>query len=306
MAIFIDKNSRIIIQGLTGSQGMKHAYLMSKFGSNIVGGINPKKANKYIKINNKNIKIFGTVSEAVVFTKPNVSIIFVPKIYAKNAIFEAIDANIQLIIIITEGIPVKDMLQCYSFVNFKNKINNKIHIRIIGPNSPGLVSPSEALAGIVPASISNIKGPLGLVSRSGTLTYEFMHKLKNIGFSTAIGIGGDRVIGTNYIDVLKSFNKDSNTKVIIMIGEIGGNEEEKAAIFIKKTIKKPIIAYIAGVCAPIGKVMGHAGALINRDTLAGSAKNKINALKNANVKIGKSLDDTVELVKSILLKNTIQ
>lgn len=296
MSIFLNKNSKILIQGLTGKQGLQHALLMSQYGSNIVGGVNLKKAGLNIKIHKKRVKVFGTVIEAMHSINANVSIIFVPKIDAKNAIFEAIEANIELIIIITEGIPIKDMIQCCSFIALKNKFNKR-NIRIIGPNSPGIISPGQSLAGIIPASLSN-QGPLGIISRSGTLTYELMFHLKKIGFSTAIGIGGDAVIGTNYIDALREFENDNQTKLIVLIGEIGGNEEEYAADFIKHNIKKPVIAYIAGIFAPVGKIMGHAGAIVNNSSNQGQAISKINKLKKSGIQVGRSLSETIMFVKT--------
>ncbi len=290
MSIFLDENSVIIVQGLTGSEGTKHATRMLASGAKVVGGVNPRKAGTEVEIGGHTLPIFGTVADAMEATGANVSVIFVPPAFAKAAVVEAIDAGIPLAVVITEGIPVKDSAEFWSLAKASGKT------RILGPNCPGVISPGKSNAGIIPASISGA-GPIGLVSKSGTLTYQMMFELRDIGFSTAIGIGGDPVIGTTHIDALEAFEADPETKAIVMIGEIGGDAEERAAEYIKANVTKPVVAYVAGFTAPEGKTMGHAGAIVSGSS--GTAQAKKEALEAAGVKVGKTPSETAALMREV-------
>jgi succinyl-CoA synthetase alpha subunit len=292
MSIFLNENSKIIVQGLTGSEGTKHATKMLAAGSNIVGGVNARKAGTTVTIGGKDLTVFGTVEEAIKETGADVSVIFVPPKFAKDAVIEAIDAAIPLAVVITEGIPVHD--SAYFWAHAVAKGNTT---RIIGPNCPGIISPGKSNAGIIPADIAGA-GPIGLVSKSGTLTYQMMYELRDFGFSTAIGIGGDPVIGTTHIDALAAFEADPDTRAIVMIGEIGGDAEERAADFIKANVTKPVVGYVAGFTAPEGKTMGHAGAIVSGS--AGTAQAKKEALEAAGVKVGKTPSETAQLMKDII------
>ena len=297
MSIFLNKDSKVIVQGITGGEGTKHTALMLKAGTQIVGGVNARKAGTTVSHKNKagqdiEIPVFGSVAEAMAKTGADVSIAFVPPQFAKDAIVEAVDAEIPLLVVITEGIPVQDTAYAWAYnVDKGNKT------RIIGPNCPGIITPDEALVGITPASITG-KGPIGLVSKSGTLTYQMMYELRDFGFSTAIGIGGDPVIGTTHIDAIEAFEKDPETKLIVMIGEIGGDAEERAADYIKANVTKPVVGYVAGFTAPEGKTMGHAGAIVSGSS--GTAAAKKEALEAAGVKVGKTPSATAELAREIL------
>ncbi|MBE1498859.1 succinyl-CoA synthetase alpha subunit [Amycolatopsis lexingtonensis] len=291
MSIFINENSKVIVQGLTGSEGMKHATKMLKSGTNIVGGVNARKAGQTVTIEGKDFKVFGTVEEAIKETGADVSVIFVPPKFAKDAVLEAIDAEIPLAVVITEGIPVHD--SAYFWAHAVAKGNTT---RIIGPNCPGVISPGKSNAGIIPADISG-PGQIGLVSKSGTLTYQMMYELRDIGFSTAVGIGGDPIIGTTHIDALEAFEADPETKVIVMIGEIGGDAEERAAAYIKENVTKPVVGYVAGFTAPEGKTMGHAGAIVSGSS--GTAAAKKEALEAAGVKVGKTPSETAVLAREL-------
>ena len=291
MSIFLDENSRIIVQGMTGSEGMKHTRRMLKGGSNIVGGVNPRKAGETVDVDGTNLPVFGTVAEAMSATGANVSVIFVPPAFAKAAMIEAIDADIPLAVVITEGIPVHDSAAAWAYNLEKGQ-----QTRIIGPNCPGIISPGKSNAGITPWDISGF-GPIGLVSKSGTLTYQMMFELREIGISTAIGIGGDPVIGTTHIDALAAFEADPETKAIVLIGEIGGDSEEKAADYIKANVTKPVVAYVAGFTAPEGKTMGHAGAIVSGS--AGTAQAKKEAFEAAGVKVGKTPSETAALMREV-------
>jgi len=291
MSIFLNENSKVIVQGLTGSEGMKHATKMLKSGTNIVGGVNARKAGQTVTIEGKDLKVFGTVEEAIKETGADVSVIFVPPKFAKDAVIEAIDAEIPLAVVITEGIPVHD--SAYFWAHAVAKGNTT---RIIGPNCPGVISPGKSNAGIIPADISG-PGQIGLVSKSGTLTYQMMYELRDIGFSTAVGIGGDPIIGTTHIDALEAFEADPETKVIVMIGEIGGDAEERAADFIKANVTKPVVGYVAGFTAPEGKTMGHAGAIVSGSS--GTAAAKKEALEAAGVKVGKTPSETAVLAREL-------
>lgn len=290
MAIFLDENSVIIVQGITGSEGSKHATRMLEAGANVVGGTNPRKAGQTIELAGKELPIFGTVKEAMDATGANVSVIFVPPAFAKDAIIEAAEAEIGLAVAITEGIPVRDAAEAFTRVQEIGKT------RLIGPNCPGIITPEVSLAGITPANITG-SGPIGLVSKSGTLTYQMMYELREIGISTAIGIGGDPVIGTTHIDALAAFEADPSTKAIVMIGEIGGDAEERAAEYIKANVTKPVVGYVAGFTAPEGKTMGHAGAIVTGS--AGTAQAKKEALEAAGVRVGTTPTETANIMKEI-------
>jgi succinyl-CoA synthetase alpha subunit len=292
MAIFLNENSKIIVQGMTGSEGMKHTRRMLAGGSNIVGGVNPRKAGESVDIDGKMLPVFGTVSEAMKETGANVSVIFVPPAFAKAAMLEAIDAQIELAVVITEGIPVHDSAEAWAHNVSKGK-----KTRMIGPNCPGIISPEKSNAGITPSDITG-SGPIGLVSKSGTLTYQMMFELRDIGMSTAIGIGGDPVIGTTHIDALEAFQNDPETKAIVLIGEIGGDSEEKAAEYIKHNVTKPVVAYVAGFTAPEGKTMGHAGAIVSGS--AGTAQAKKEAFEAVGVKVGKTPSETAALMREVI------
>jgi succinyl-CoA synthetase alpha subunit len=292
MSIFLNENSKVIVQGMTGGEGTKHTTKMLAAGTNIVGGVNARKAGTTVTIGGKDLTVFGTVEEAIKETGADVSVVFVPPRFAKDAVIEAIDAEIPLAVVITEGIPVHDSAYFWAHACAKG---NKT--RIIGPNCPGIISPGKSNAGIIPADIAGA-GPIGLVSKSGTLTYQMMYELREYGFSTAIGIGGDPVIGTTHIDALEAFEADPDTKAIVMIGEIGGDAEERAADYIKANVTKPVVGYVAGFTAPEGKTMGHAGAIVSGS--AGTAQAKKDALEAAGVKVGKTPSETAQLMKDIL------
>jgi succinyl-CoA synthetase alpha subunit len=292
MAIFLDQNSKIIVQGMTGSEGMKHTQRMLKGGSNIVGGVNPRKAGETVDVDGKTLPIFGSVAEAMKATGANVTVMFVPPAFAKDAMIEAIDAEIKLAVAITEGIPVHDSAEAWAY-----NVSKGLRTRIIGPNCPGIISPGKSNAGITPSDITG-PGPIGLVSKSGTLTYQMMFELRDIGMSTAIGIGGDPVIGTTHIDALEAFQNDPETKAIVLIGEIGGDSEEKAAAYIKDHVTKPVVAYVAGFTAPEGKTMGHAGAIVSGS--AGTAQAKKEAFEAVGVKVGKTPSETAALMREVI------
>ena len=292
MSIFLNGNSRVIVQGITGGEGTKHSTKMLAAGTNIVGGVNARKAGSTVTIGGKDLTVFGTVEEAMKETGADVSVVFVPPKFAKDAVIEAIDAEIGLAVVITEGIPVHD--SAYSWAHACAKGNRT---RIIGPNCPGIISPGKSNAGIIPADIAG-PGRIGLVSKSGTLTYQMMYELREIGFSTAIGIGGDPVVGTTHIDALEAFEADPETAAVVMIGEIGGDAEERAAEFIKANVTKPVVGYVAGFTAPEGKTMGHAGAIVSGS--AGTAQAKKEALEAAGVKVGKTPSETAALMREIV------
>jgi succinyl-CoA synthetase alpha subunit len=301
MSIFLNKDSKVIVQGITGGEGTKHTALMLKAGTQLVGGVNARKAGttvSHVDAVGKDVvlPVFGTVAEAMEETGANVSVVFVPPRFAKDAIIESIDAEIPLLVVITEGIPVQDSAYAWAYNLEKGRVKGST-TRIIGPNCPGIITPGEALAGITPANISG-PGPVGLVSKSGTLTYQMMYELRDFGFSTSIGIGGDPVIGTTHIDAIEAFEKDPDTRVIVMIGEIGGDAEERAADYIKANVSKPVVGYVAGFTAPEGKTMGHAGAIVSGSS--GTAAAKKEALEAAGVKVGKTPSETAALAREIL------
>ncbi|MDX2358037.1 succinate--CoA ligase subunit alpha [Dietzia sp. PP-33] len=297
MSIFLNKDSKVIVQGITGGEGTKHTARMLAAGTQVVGGVNARKAgttvaHKDADGNDVELPVFGSVSEAMEATGADVTILFVPPPFTKDAIIEAVDAEIPLAVVITEGAPVLDTADAWNYNVAKGE-----KTRIIGPNCPGIITPGESLVGITPANIAG-KGPIGLVSKSGTLTYQMMYELADYGFSTAIGIGGDPIIGTTHIDCIEAFENDPETKVIVMIGEIGGDAEERAADYIKDNVTKPVVGYVAGFTAPEGKTMGHAGAIVSGS--AGTAQAKQEALEAAGVKVGKTPSATAALAKEIL------
>jgi succinyl-CoA synthetase alpha subunit len=301
MAIWLTKDSKVIVQGMTGSEGMKHTRRMLAAGTSVVGGVNPRKAGTTVSFaggesggpaDGSELAIFGSVAEAMKETGAGVTVIFVPPQFTKAAVVEAIDAGIGLAVVITEGVPVQDSA---AFWAYNQALGSKT--RIIGPNCPGIASPGASNAGIIPADITPA-GRIGLVSKSGTLTYQLMYELRDIGFSTAVGIGGDPIIGTTHIDALTAFQDDPDTDAIVMIGEIGGDAEERAADFIKANVTKPVVAYIAGFTAPVGKTMGHAGAIISGS--AGTADAKKEALEAAGVKVGKTPSETARLMREVM------
>lgn len=293
MAIFINSESKVIVQGMTGSEGTKHTKRMLKAGTNIVGGVTPGKGGQSVDMDGKALPVFNTVAEAMAATGANVSVVFVPPKFAKAAVIDAIDAKMPLVVVITEGIPVHDSAYFYTYAAEKGST------RLVGPNCPGVISPGLSNVGIIPADITG-SGPIGLVSKSGTLTYQLMYELRDIGFTTAVGIGGDPVIGTTHIDCLKAFQDDPDTKAIVMIGEIGGDAEERAAAFIKEYVTKPVVGYVAGFTAPEGKTMGHAGAIVSGSS--GTAEAKKIALEAAGVKVGKTPSETAKLLRELINK----
>ncbi|WTW97031.1 succinate--CoA ligase subunit alpha [Streptomycetaceae bacterium NBC_01309] len=292
MAIFLTKDSKVIVQGMTGSEGMKHTRRMLASGTNIVGGVNPRKAGEKVDVDGTEISVFGTVAEAIEATGADVTVIFVPPKFTKDAVVEAIEAEIGLAVVITEGVPVHDTAQFWALAGKKGG-----KTRIVGPNCPGLITPGQSNAGIIPADITK-PGRIGLVSKSGTLTYQMMYELRDIGFSTAVGIGGDPIIGTTHIDCLQAFQDDPDTDAIVMIGEIGGDAEERAAAYIAEHITKPVVGYVAGFTAPEGKTMGHAGAIVSGS--AGTAQAKQDALEAVGVKVGKTPSETARLMRAIM------
>jgi succinyl-CoA synthetase alpha subunit len=292
MAIWLTKDSKVIVQGITGSEGSKHTKRMLAAGTNVVGGVNPRKAGTTVEFDGARLPVFATVAEAMKETGADVSVIFVPPAFTKAAVVEAIEAEIPLAVVITEGVPVQDSASFWAL-----NVDRGQKTRIIGPNCPGIASPGASNAGIIPADITPA-GRIGLVSKSGTLTYQMMYELRDIGFSTCVGIGGDPIIGTTHIDALKAFQDDPDTDAIVMIGEIGGDAEERAAEFIKANVTKPVVGYIAGFTAPPGKTMGHAGAIISGS--AGTADAKKAALEAVGVKVGKTPSETARLMREVM------
>ena len=293
MAIFLDQNSKVIVQGMTGAEGKKHSERMIKSGTQIVAGVTPGKGGQTLEVAGKNLPIFNSVKEAMDQTGANVSVVFVPPKFAKAAVIDAIDAKMPLVVVITEGIPVHDSAYFYTYAKERGTT------QLVGPNCPGVISPEQSNVGIIPADITG-RGPIGLVSKSGTLTYQMMYELRDIGFTTAVGIGGDPVIGTTHIDCLKAFQDDPETKAIVMIGEIGGDAEERAAAFIKEYVTKPVVGYVAGFTAPEGKTMGHAGAIVSGSS--GTAQAKKDALEAVGVKVGKTPSETAKLLREVIGK----
>ncbi|MCG5221189.1 succinate--CoA ligase subunit alpha, partial [Streptosporangium sp. KLBMP 9127] len=287
MAIWLTENSRIIVQGMTGSEGTKHTRRMLASGARVVGGVNARKAGTV----HEGLPVFGGVGEAMAATGADVSVVFVPPAFTKDAVKEAVDAGIPLCVVITEGVPVHDTTEFWAYA-----VAAGGGTRIVGPNCPGIASPGLSNAGIIPADITSA-GRVGLVSKSGTLTYQLMYELRDIGFSTAVGIGGDPVIGTTHIDALEAFEADPGTDAVVMIGEIGGDAEERAAAFIERNVSKPVVAYVAGFTAPEGKTMGHAGAIVSGS--AGTAQAKKEALEKVGVRVGKTPSETARLMREV-------
>jgi succinyl-CoA synthetase alpha subunit len=286
MSILINKHTRLLVQGITGNEGLFHTQQMVAFGTNVVGGVTPGKGGEWVL---GNIPVFDSVNVAANATDANAIASFVPARFSADAIFEAADAGIPLIVCITEGVPVQDMMRVRNYLDQKN-------IRLVGPNCPGLLTPGESKVGIIPGNIS-IPGNVGVVSRSGTLTYEVLYalKLEGMGVSTCVGIGGDPINGTNFIDCLALFNADPETEKVVMIGEIGGTDEEKAAQYIAQHMTKPVVSFIAGQTAPPGKRMGHAGAIVEGGS--GLAADKIKALNAAGVKVATHPEEIPSLLK---------
>ncbi len=291
MAIYINEKSRVLVQGITGAEGTKHTNRMLASGTEIVAGVTPGKGGQNVDAQGRTIPVFGSVGEAVAETGADVSVVFVPPKFAKAAVIETIDAGVPLCVVITEGIPIHDTANFFAYSQQKGDT------RIIGPNCPGLITPGQSNVGIIPANIA-MPGRIGLVSKSGTLTYQMMFELRDIGFSTAVGIGGDPIIGTTHIDCLEAFEADPDTDAIVMIGEIGGDAEERAADYIAKNVTKPVVGYVAGFTAPEGKTMGHAGAIVSGS--AGTAAAKQEALEAAGVKVGKTPSATARLMREVI------
>jgi succinyl-CoA synthetase alpha subunit len=294
MAIFLTEESKVIVQGMTGSEGQKHTTRMLASGTHVVGGVNPRKAGTSVTFphgdGTVDVPVFGSVADAVAQTGADVSVIFVPPAFTKAAVVEAVDAGVPLVVIITEGVPVADTAEFFAYAQDKG-------VRLVGPNCPGLISPGKSNVGIIPADITG-PGRIGLVSKSGTLTYQMRYELRDFGFSSAVGIGGDPIIGTTHIDALAAFEADPDTDLIVMIGEIGGDAEERAAAYIQANVTKPVVGYVAGFTAPEGKTMGHAGAIVSGSS--GTAQAKKEALEAAGVKVGKTPSETAALAREIL------
>ncbi|GAA2098172.1 succinate--CoA ligase subunit alpha [Microlunatus panaciterrae] len=290
MAIFLNAESKVIVQGMTGSEGRKHTQRMLNSGTAIVGGVTPGKGGQSVEFEGATVPVFNSVGEAVEATGADVTVIFVPAKFTKSAVVEAIEAEIPLAVVITEGVPVKDTAEFFT-------LSQASGTRLIGPNCPGLISPGQSNAGIIPADITKA-GRVGLVSKSGTLTYQMMYELRDFGFSSAVGIGGDPIIGTTHIDALRAFQEDPETDAIVMIGEIGGDAEERAAEFIQANVTKPVVGYVAGFTAPEGKTMGHAGAIVSGSS--GTAAAKKEALEAAGVRVGKTPSETADLMREIM------
>ncbi len=293
MSIFLNASSRVVVQGMTGAEGQKHTRRMIASGTTIVGGVNPRKAGQSVDFDGTPVPVFGSVQEAMDETGADVSVVFVPPAGTRAAVVEAVDAAMPLVVVITEGVPVHDTADLFSYAQAKGTT------RVIGPNCPGLISPGQSNAGIIPATITRA-GRVGLVSKSGTLTYQMMYELRDLGFSSAVGIGGDPIIGTTHIDCLQAFEEDPDTDAIVVIGEIGGDAEERAAAYIKDHVTKPVVGYVAGFTAPEGKTMGHAGAIVSGSS--GTAQAKKDAFEAAGVRVGKTPSETAQLMRDVVEK----
>ena len=303
MSIFLTETDRVIVQGMTGSEGRKHTTRMLSAGTKVVAGVNPRKAGTTVAFDvapigpgagevqagTVEVAVYGTVAEAKEATGAEVSVVFVPPAFAKGAVVEAVDAGVRLLVVITEGIPVADATWMRAYAADHG-------VQIIGPNCPGIISPARSNVGITPPDITG-PGPLGLVSKSGTLTYQLMHELSDLGFTTCIGIGGDPVVGTTHIDALAAFEADPDTRLVVMIGEIGGDAEERAAAYIREHMTKPVVAYVAGFTAPEGRTMGHAGAIVSGSS--GTAEAKKIALEAAGVRVGRTPSQTAEIAREL-------
>jgi succinyl-CoA synthetase alpha subunit len=290
MAIYLTEESRVLVQGMTGGEGMKHTRRMLAAGTDVVGGVNPRKAGRTAGFDGRAVPVFGSVAEGMDATGADVSVVFVPPAFTKQAVLEAADAGIGLAVVITEGVPVHDTVAFTAYAKARGT-------RVIGPNCPGLITPGRSNAGIIPADITK-PGRIGLVSKSGTLTYQLMYELRDFGFSTCVGIGGDPVTGTTHIDCLAAFEADPETDLIVLIGEIGGDAEERAAAYIRDHVGKPVVGYIAGFTAPEGRTMGHAGAIVSGAT--GTARAKKAALEAVGVRVGGTPTETAGLVVGVL------
>ncbi|MFD8539324.1 succinate--CoA ligase subunit alpha [Streptomyces rubrogriseus] len=290
MAIYLTKESKVLVQGMTGAEGMKHTRRMLAAGTDVVGGVNPRKAGRTVDFDHRTVPVFGSVREGIEHTGADVTVVFVPPAFAEAAVVEAADAGIGLAVVITEGIPVHDSVALTAHARAKGT-------RVIGPNCPGLITPGQSNAGIIPPDITK-PGRIGLVSKSGTLTYQLMYELRDVGFSTCVGIGGDPVVGTSHIDCLAAFEDDPDTELIVLIGEIGGDAEERAAAHIRAHVTKPVVAYIAGFTAPEGRTMGHAGAIVSGSS--GTARAKKEALESAGVRVGSTPTETARHVLEAL------
>ncbi|MGC0328545.1 succinyl-CoA synthetase alpha subunit [Streptomyces sp. SAI-170] len=290
MAIFLTEDSKVLVQGMTGGEGMKHTRRMLAAGTNVVGGVNPRKAGRTVDFDGRAVPVFGSVAAGMEATGADATVVFVPPAFAKAAVTEAADAGIKLAVVITEGIPVHDSVAFTSYAKARGT-------RVIGPNCPGLITPGRSNAGIIPADIAK-PGRIGLVSKSGTLTYQLMYELRDTGFSTCVGIGGDPVVGTTHIDCLAAFEEDPDTELVVLIGEIGGDAEERAAAHIRDHVTKPVVGYIAGFTAPEGRTMGHAGAIVSGSS--GTARAKKEALEAAGVRVGRTPTETARLVRAVL------
>ncbi|WP_020125667.1 succinate--CoA ligase subunit alpha [Streptomyces sp. 303MFCol5.2] len=290
MAIYLTKESRVLVQGMTGAEGMKHTRRMLAAGTNIVGGVNPRKAGRAVDFDDRAVPVFRSVVDGMQSTGADVTVVFVPPAFTKAAVTEAADAGIGLTVVITEGVPVHDSVAFTTHAAARGT-------RVIGPNCPGLITPGQSNAGIIPSDITK-PGRIGLVSKSGTLTYQLMYELRDIGFSTCVGIGGDPVVGTSHIDCLSAFEEDPDTELVVLIGEIGGDAEERAAAHIREHVTKPVIGYIAGFTAPEGKTMGHAGAIVSGSS--GTAQAKKAALEAAGVRVGATPTETARLALAAL------
>jgi succinyl-CoA synthetase alpha subunit len=299
MAIWLTESSKVIVQGMTGSEGSKHTARMLRAGTNVVGGVNARKAGQTATYEGRDLPVFGTVAEAMAATGADVSVVFVPPKFTKDAVVEAIDADIPLCVVITEGVPVHDSTWFWAHAEARG--TGTTGTRIIGPNCPGIASPGKSNAGIIPADIT-APGRIGLVSKSGTLTYQMMYELRDVGFSTCVGIGGDPVIGTTHIDALAAFQADPETDAVVMIGEIGGDAEERAAAYIEQHVTKPVVGYVAGFTAPEGKTMGHAGAIVSGSS--GTAQAKKEALEKVGVRVGRTPSETARLMREIMRSAT--
>ncbi|MGH3098005.1 MAG: succinate--CoA ligase subunit alpha [Streptosporangiales bacterium] len=292
MSIWLDENSKVIVQGMTGAEGTKHTNRMLRAGTTIVGGVNPRKAGQSLQYEGRDLPVFASVADAMRETAADVSVVFVPPKFAKDAMVEAVDAGIPLCVVITEGIPVHDTSYAFAYGQAQGG-----RTRIIGPNCPGIASPERSNAGIIPADITR-GGRVGLVSKSGTLTYQLMYELRDVGFSTCVGVGGDPIIGTTHIDALEAFQADPDTDAVVMIGEIGGDAEERAAAYISEHVTKPVVAYVAGFTAPEGKTMGHAGAIVSGSS--GTAQAKAEALEKVGVRVGKTPSETAQVLREVM------
>ncbi|MHA6759120.1 succinate--CoA ligase subunit alpha [Streptacidiphilus sp. PAMC 29251] len=292
MAIWLTEHNKVLVQGMTGAEGRKHTLRMIAAGTDVVGGVTPGKGGSGVEIGGRQLPVFDSVAEGVAATGADTTVVFVPPRFARAAVLEAVDAEVPLVVVITEGIPVHD-----SAAFWAHSVAKGGRTRIIGPNCPGIISPGRANAGIIPADITK-PGRIGLVSKSGTLTYQLMYELRDLGFSSCVGIGGDPVIGTTHIDALRGFEEDPDTDAVILVGEIGGDAEERAADYVRASVSKPVVGYVAGFTAPEGRTMGHAGAIVSGSS--GTAQAKAEALEAAGVPVGRTPSETARLLRSVL------